>query len=123
MGMTVEMIEKKGPHFPDPLRDPNTKEFEELVTREVDVKKELGYVFEAITLTRRKLEGRVPLIGFVGAPWTLMSYMIEGGGSKMFHFVKGWLFRWPEESKRLLQRVAEVCVDFLVEQVRAGAQV
>ncbi|KAI5786470.1 uroporphyrinogen decarboxylase [Peziza echinospora] len=122
MGMTVEMIEKKGPHFPDPLRDPNTPEFETLVTREVDVVKELGYVFEAITLTRRKLEGRVPLIGFVGAPFTLMSYMIEGGGSKMFHFVKGWIFKYPAESKRLLNRIAEVCVDFLVEQVRAGAQ-
>ena len=123
MGMTVEMIEKKGPHFPNPLRDPNSLEFEQVVTKEVDVKKELGYVFEAITLTRKKLEGRVPLIGFVGAPWTLMSYMIEGGGSKMFNFVKEWIFKYPEESKKLLQRVAEVCVDFLVEQVVAGAQV
>ncbi|KAF8424567.1 uroporphyrinogen decarboxylase [Tirmania nivea] len=122
MGMTVEMIEKKGPHFPHPLRDPNSPEFEQVVTRDVDVKEELGYVFEAITLTRKKLEGRVPLIGFVGAPWTLMSYMIEGGGSKMFNLVKGWIFKHPAESKRLLQRVAEVCVDFLVEQVVAGAQ-
>lgn len=123
MGMTVEMVEGKGPHFPHPLRDPHSPEFGDIVSRPVDVKKELGYVFDAITLTRKKLDGRVPLIGFVGAPWTLMSYMIEGGGSKIFHFVKGWIFKYPEESKRLLQRVAEVCVDFLTEQVVAGAQV
>lgn len=122
MGMTVEMIEKKGPHFPDPLRSPESEQWGRVLAKQVDVKSELGYVFEAITLTRRKLGGRVPLIGFVGAPWTLMSYMIEGGGSKMFHFVKGFIFKWPRESQLLLQRLAEVCVDFLVEQVVAGAQ-
>ena len=123
MGMTVEMIEKKGPHFPNPLRDAKGADFEAVVSKVVDVKKELGYVFDAITLSRKKLKGRVPLIGFVGAPWTLMSYMIEGGGSKFFYFVKGFIYKYPTESKRLLQRIAEVCVDFLVEQVRAGAQV
>lgn len=123
MGMTVEMLEGKGPHFPNPLRSPHSSEFEKLVDKRVDVKKELSYVYEAIALTRKKLDGRVPLIGFVGAPWTLMCYMIEGGGSRIYHFVKGWIYRWPEESWRLLQRVAEICVDFLVEQVVAGAQV
>lgn len=52
-----------------------------------------------------------------------MCYMIEGGGSKIYHFVKGWIYKWPEESKKLLQKMAEICVDFLVEQVTAGAQV
>ncbi|KAF8469518.1 uroporphyrinogen decarboxylase-like protein [Kalaharituber pfeilii] len=122
MGMTVEMVEKKGPHFPFPLRDPTSEEFLNMLAAKVDVKKKLGYVFEAITLTRKKLNGQVPLIGFAGAPWTLMSYMIEGGGSKLFHFVKGWIFKYPEESKKLLQKLAEVCVDFLTEQVVAGAQ-
>jgi len=62
------------------------------------------------------------LIGFCGAPWTLMAYMIEGGGSKTFQLAKTWLFKYPEESKALLQRIADVCVDFLVGQVKAGAQ-
>lgn len=88
----------------------------------VDVKGELGYVFDAITLTRKKLAGRVPLLGFVGAPWTLMSYMIEGGGSKMFIHAKTWIFKYPETSKQLLERITEVCIEFLAQQVVAGAQ-
>jgi len=75
------MLEAKGPHFPQPLRTP--EDLKRLNTQ-VDVKKELGYVFDAITLTRHKLEGKVPLFGFAGGPWTLMAYMIEGGGSKTF---------------------------------------
>ncbi|EPS45844.1 hypothetical protein H072_251 [Dactylellina haptotyla CBS 200.50] len=119
MGMTVEMIEHKGPSFPEPLRKPSDLE---KLNPKVDVKKELGYVFDAISLTRRKLEGMVPLIGFSGAPWTLMSYMIEGGGSKMFIHVKTWVFKYPEESKRLLQMITDVVVEYCAEQVVAGAQ-
>ncbi|RWS08389.1 uroporphyrinogen decarboxylase-like protein [Dinothrombium tinctorium] len=59
----------------------------------VDIKSELGYVFDAITLTRHKLKGKVPLIGFAGAPWTLMTYMIEGGGSKTMQASKRWLYQ------------------------------
>lgn len=69
MGMVVEMLPGKGPHFPAPLDKP---EDIEKLHKKVDVAKELGYVFEAITMTRRALQGRVPLIGFAGAPWTLM---------------------------------------------------
>ncbi|KAK6524039.1 Uroporphyrinogen decarboxylase in heme biosynthesis [Orbilia ellipsospora] len=119
MGMTVEMIEHKGPSFPKPLRKPEDLE---LLNKQVDVKKELGYVFDAISLTRRELNGMVPLIGFSGAPWTLMSYMIEGGGSKMFIHVKTWVFKYPEESKRLLQMITDVVVEYCAEQVVAGAQ-
>ena len=120
MGLTVEMLPAKGPHFPDPLEVP------EDVSRlkdTVDVDVELKYVFEAITLTRQQLQGEVPLIGFCGAPWTLMAYMIEGGGSKTLTKAKTWLFKHPEESKALLKRITDVCVDFLVGQVKAGAQV
>lgn len=120
MGMVVEMLEKKGPSFPNPLQTP--KDMEKLHEK-VDVKKELGYVFEAITLTRKTLNGQVPLIGFSGAPWTLMAYMIEGGGSKMFIEVKRWIFKYPEESKVLLQRITDVVVEYMAEQVVAGAQV
>ena len=89
----------------------------------MDVNKELGYVFDAITQTRKGLKGAVPLIGFSGAPWTLFAYMVEGGGSKTFQKSKTWLFKYPEESKALLLRIADVCIDYLVGQVRAGAQV
>lgn len=119
MGLTVEMLPAKGPCFPAPLEQP--KDVSRLKKR-IDVDKELGYVFEAITLTRKELQGEVPLIGFCGAPWTLMAYMIEGGGSKTFEKAKRWLFDYPQESKELLQRIADVCVDFLVGQVKAGAQ-
>ncbi|KAF9969127.1 Uroporphyrinogen decarboxylase in heme biosynthesis, partial [Actinomortierella ambigua] len=120
MGLQVEMIPGKGPHFPDPLVLP--ADMSRLKTK-VDVYQELNYVFEAITMTRHALNGRVPLIGFVGAPWTLMAYMIEGGGSKTLSKAKEWLFKYPEASHELLQRTTDVCVDFLVGQVRAGAQI
>ena len=85
--------------------------------------KELGYVFDAITMARKALQDEVPTIGFCGAPWTLFAYMVEGGGSRTFQLAKSWIFKYPEESKALLMRIADVCVDFLVGQVKAGAQV
>lgn len=122
MGMEVVMVDKKGPHFPDPLKAPGDKQYKEIMERNVDVKETLDYVYKAITLTRQKLAGRVPLIGFCGAPWTLMSYMIEGGGSKMFIQAKTWIFKYPKESEALLQKIAELCVEYLALQVEAGAQ-
>ncbi|KAI9481989.1 uroporphyrinogen decarboxylase [Coemansia mojavensis] len=122
MGMQVEMVPGKGPHFPDPLRDPHD------VSRLVDleegfsVDKELDYVYKAITNTRHALQGQVPLLGFAGAPWTLMAYMIEGGGSKTFALAKTWLFKHPEAARQLLSRIADVVAVYLVGQVRAGAQ-
>lgn len=118
MGMDVLM--NPGPSFPDPLVTP--ADIEKL-RKDVDVNKELGYVFEAITMTRKGLNGACPLIGFCGAPWTLFAYMVEGGGSKTLQLAKTWLFKYPEESKALILRIADVCVDFLVGQVKAGAQV
>lgn len=109
-----------GPHFPDPLVTPDDVN---KLTPVVDVNKELQYVFDAITLTRKELKGEVPLIGFCGAPWTLFAYMIEGGGSKTLQKAKTWLFKHPDESKALLARITNVCVDYLVGQVKAGAQV
>ena len=118
--MGMEVIMNPGPSFPEPLK--NLDDIERLRTT-VDVKKELGYVFEAITMTRRELAGEVPLIGFCGAPWTLFAYMVEGGGSKTLSKAKSWLFRYPEQSMALLMRIADVCADFLVGQAEAGAQV
>ena len=123
MGMTVEMVDKKGPVFPDPLKSPSDAQYKDLMARDVDVEKELDYVYQAITLTRRKLRGRVPLFGFCGAPWTLLCYMVEGGGSKLFVQVKTWIYKHPEESKALLKKIAILCVEYLALQVQAGAQI
>ncbi|ORY32102.1 putative uroporphyrinogen decarboxylase [Naematelia encephala] len=119
LGMEVLMEPTKGPVLPSPLVTPS--DIERLRTT-VDVQKELGYVFEAITLTRKGLAGRVPLIGFCGAPWTLMAYMCEGGGSRTFEKSKSWLYKYPKESKALLKRIADVCADLLIGEVLAGAQ-
>lgn len=122
MGMTVEMVDKKGPHFPEPLSSPTDGQYEKVMAKDVDAKAELDYVYKAITLTRKKLNGRVPLIGFCGAPWTLLCYMVEGGGSKMFIQSKTWVYKYPKESQALLQKIAEICVEYLALQVAAGAQ-
>lgn len=119
LGMTVEMIPGKGPSFPEPLVVPADLA---KLNKDVDVMKELGYVMEALTLTRHTLKGKVPLIGFSGAPWTLMSYMIEGGGSDTKSKAKSWLYKYPEESHELLKILTNVITDYLVEQVCAGAQ-
>ncbi|KAJ7688191.1 uroporphyrinogen decarboxylase [Mycena rosella] len=117
--MGMEILMNPGPFFPAPLETP--ADVSKL--RAVDVNKELGYVFAAITQTRVALAGEVPLIGFCGAPWTLFVYMIEGGGgSKTFQKVKTWIFKYPAESTALLARIADVCVDYLVGQAKAGAQ-
>lgn len=123
MGMEVVMLDKQGPHFPNPLRSPEEEQYKEVMARTVDVKESLDYVYKAITMTRKKLDGRVPLFGFCGAPWTLLCYMVEGGGTKLFKEIKKWTYKYPEASKALLQKVTEVCVEYLAEQVRAGAQV
>ncbi|KAG9246579.1 putative uroporphyrinogen decarboxylase [Calycina marina] len=122
LGMEVEMLPAKGPHFPNPLKSPTDGQYEMVLHKKVDVAKELDYVYKAITMTRHKLKGRVPLFGFCGAPWTLLCYMVEGGGSKLFIQTKTWIYKYPEASKALLQKIAEVCVEYLALQVQAGAQ-
>ena len=117
--MGLEVIMNPGPFLPDPIKKPGDMS---RLKDKVDVDVELSYVFDAITKTRHALKGEVPLIGFCGSPWTLFAYMIEGGGSKTFQEAKTWLFKYPAESHELLNRIADVCVDFLVGQVRAGAQ-
>ena len=118
--MGMEVLMNSGPQFPEPLKTPDdVRKLKDVV----NVDEELDYVFKAISRARMKLNGEVPLIGFCGAPWTLFAYMIEGGGSKTFQKAKTWLFKYPEESLALLKRIADVCVDFLVGQVKAGAQV
>jgi len=119
LGMEVIMKPGVGPFFPTPLTCPA-----DLDKLDVDcnVAEKLDYVFKAITLTRTSLEGKVPLIGFAGAPWTLMAYMIEGGGSKTQSKAKKWLYREPEASHKLLKILTNTIVEYLIQQVIAGAQ-
>ncbi|KUJ22250.1 uroporphyrinogen decarboxylase [Mollisia scopiformis] len=123
LGMTVEMVDKKGPHFPEPLKSPEDGQYAKVLKKDVDVAAELDYVYKAITMTRHKLKGRVPLYGFCGAPWTLFCYMVEGGGSKMFIETKTWIYKYPKATQDMLQKIAEVCVEYLALQVKAGAQI
>jgi uroporphyrinogen decarboxylase len=118
MGMHLTVEDGVGPRFPDPLRSP--ADFERL--RDFAPEDDLGYVLQALRLTRRELAGRVPLIGFAGAPWTLMSYMVEGGGSKSFALAKRLLVEDPDRAHALLARLAELAGRFLIAQVKAGAQ-
>lgn len=119
LGMEIRMEPGRGPVFPEPLQSP--QDLQKLKPT-IDVSQDLGYVFRAITLTRHKIEGKVPLIGFTGAPWTLMTYMIEGGGSATMSKAKRWLYQNPTASQQLLQQLTDVIVDYLVGQVAAGAQ-
>ncbi len=119
MGMTLTVDEGVGPRFPAPLRSPT-----DLASLRDPVPEEsLAHVLEAIRLARRELNGRVPLIGFAGAPWTLASYMIEGGGSKNWAVAKRFLLERPDEAHALLGRLARAVGAFLKAQVAAGAQV
>jgi len=118
MGMTLSVEEGTGPRFHQPLRDAD--DFARL--REVEPERDLGHVLDAIRLARRELSGRVPLIGFAGAPWTLMSYMVEGSGSKSFAHAKRLLVEDPARAHRLLAGLAAAVGGFLLAQVRAGAE-
>lgn len=117
LGMEVVMG-PSGPSFPTPL----TTDTLNILNPEGAIK-QLDYVGKAITLTRHKLKGKVPLFGFCGAPWTLMSYMIEGGGSKTYSKAKRWLYSNEKASHILLNLLTDVLIDFLILQVQAGAQI
>lgn len=88
----------------------------------VDTKKDLPYVVDAVSTIRRELNGRVPLIGFSGSPWTLATYMIEGGSSKDFRKAKAMAYNEPEVMLRLLDKLAQSVINYLNEQILAGAQ-
>ncbi|KAJ1919342.1 Uroporphyrinogen decarboxylase in heme biosynthesis [Mycoemilia scoparia] len=123
MGMDIEMVPGKGPVFGHPLRTPSDIEAFLVDTKpgfSIDV--ELKYVYDAITMARHRLAGRVPLFGFIGAPWTLLAYMIEGSGSKTFSQAKRWLWKYPKQTHQLLERITNLSIRFLIGQVNAGAQ-
>jgi len=117
MGMTVLMEEGKGPLLPNVIK--NKTDIDALLMDETEDR--LSYVMQALTLTKKELNGRVPLIGFAGAPWTLLCYMIEGKGSKTFDKAKQFCFTQPELAHELLQKITDVTIKYLVAQAKAGA--
>ncbi len=120
MGMKLLVEEGKGgPRFPDPIR--LYTQIRDLKT--INASEDLSFVKDAIKLTVEKLAGRVPLIGFSGAPWTLFCYMVEGSGSKDFQHAKQMIFSREEDARRLLQKLTEAVTDYLVMQIEAGADV
>ncbi len=119
MGMEVQMLEGKGPLLPQPIKQ--YSDLDKLVMP--DVHEKLGYVFDALRLTKKELNGRVPLIGFSGAPWTLLCYMVQGKGSKTFDDAKIFCYTQPETAHRLLQMITDTTIDYLQGQAAAGADV
>jgi uroporphyrinogen decarboxylase len=118
MGLNYEMEENKGPVFPRRIES-----VADLDNLHIAAGEELDYVLEAIRLTKKALNGKVPLIGFAGAPWTIFSYMIEGKGSKTFSVAKKMLYTQPDFSHRLLQMITTSTINYLNAQIRAGADV
>jgi uroporphyrinogen decarboxylase len=116
MGMHLEIVESRGPVFENPIR--SRDDLARLETEGVTGR--LNYVMDAIKLTKEKLAGRVPLIGFSGAPWTLATYMIEGKGSKSFDTVKTFAYTEPDILHELLMKLSDAVVDYLNAKIRAG---
>jgi uroporphyrinogen decarboxylase len=118
MGQGLYFTEGEGPKFRKVIR--SAADVDNLP--DVNIADELSYVTDAVALIRKELNGSVPLIGFSGSPWTLATYMIEGGGSKDFRFAKQFLYNHPEAMHLLLDKLALAVTDYLNAQIRAGAQ-
>jgi uroporphyrinogen decarboxylase len=118
MGLGLHFTEGEGPKFHHPLR--TAADIEKLPIPDPEL--ELGYVMDAVRLIRKNLAGSVPLIGFSGSPWTLATYMIEGGSSKSFHRVKGLMYEQPKVMHILLDKIAQSVASYLNAQIAAGAQ-
>ena len=119
MNIEVEMREGIGPFLPNPIKDKES--LNQVILP--DVHEHLGYVFDAVKLTKKELNNRVPLIGFAGAPWTLFCYALQGQGSKNFNTAKAFCYQHPELAKELLQKITTTTIAYLREKVKAGADV
>lgn len=118
MGLGLSFEKGEGPQFAHPIR--TAREVAKLPIP--DPETDLGYVMEAVRVIRRELDGKVPLIGFSGSPWTLATYMVEGAASKTFSRVKGMLFGEPKILHQLLSTLADAVTAYLKAQIEAGAQ-
>lgn len=117
MGMKLEMIESRGPKLYPSI----SSESDVHKLKNVDPTSDLKYVLDAVALTKRELNSRVPLIGFAGSPWTLMTYMVEGGGSKNFSEIKKFIYNQPKAAHKLLDKIANSVADYLSAKIEAGA--
>jgi uroporphyrinogen decarboxylase len=117
MGLEVLMEEGRGPSLPKTIRTQD--DIDQLNT--LNAEHHLKYVLDALSLTKKELNGRVPLIGFAGAPWTILCYMIEGKGSKTWDKAKQFAYTQPRLAHALLQKITSITIDYLKAQVRAGA--
>lgn len=118
MGLGLHFVSGEGPKFNKVIR--SASDIANLAVP--DMEDSLGYVMDAIRLTCREIDGKVPLIGFSGSPWTLACYMVEGGSSKDFAKVKGMMFDAPEQMHALLDVLAKSVIAYLNAQIAAGAQ-
>ena len=116
MGIHVEMKEGIGPWLPDPIRSKQQVEAIEVP----DIDETLNYVMQAITLTKERLDNRVPLIGFAGSPWTILCYAVQGQGSKNFDKAKAFCFTEPEAAHLLLQKITDTTIAYLKKKVAYG---
>jgi len=116
MGMHFEMLESRGPVFHRPIRN----EEDASTLRNIDPVKDLKFVLDAITLTKKALNGRVPLIGFSGSPWTLLTYMVEGKGSKNFSNIKRLIYSNPSLAHKVLDKLANATSEYLSAKIEAG---
>jgi len=117
MGLGLYFVEGEGPKFSKPLT--TLDDIDKLSKPDVGI--ELAYVSEAVSVIKKSLKGRIPLIGFTGSPWTLATYMVEGGSSKSFSKVKGLMFKNPNHMHKLLNVLTETVIDYLNNQIEAGA--
>lgn len=119
MGMNVDIIESKGPVLEGPIR--TEAQVEKLIVP--DPVETMPFVMETIRLLRKRLEHEAPLIGFAGAPFTLASYMVEGGGTRNYAEIKRLMYREPMAIHRLLDKLADTIILYINAQIEAGAQV
>ena len=116
MQIPVEMKDGVGPWIPDPIR--STEDVAQSIVP--DIHEHLGYVLDAIKMSKQALNERVPLIGFAGSPWTLLCYAVQGQGSKNFDIAKGFCFSQPDAAHSLLQKITDTTIAYLKEKVKAG---
>jgi uroporphyrinogen decarboxylase len=119
MGVEVLMEEGKGPSLPKTIK--SQQDINALITDGVE--ESLKYVTDALALTKKELNGRVPLIGFAGAPWTILCYMVEGKGSKTWEGAKQFAYTQPTLAHQLLQKITDITIHYLKAQAKAGADV
>ena len=119
MGLGLSFETGEGPQFANPIR--TARDVHQLHVPDPEI--ELGYVMDAVRVIRRELDGKVPLIGFSGSPWTLATYMVEGASSKTFSRIKAMLFSEPVLLHQLLSTLAQAVTVYLTAQIKAGAQV